>query len=326
MSEEQKAEQSETAAKEPDSREQLLQAIAEADGTQSERAEPPKGESRAASGQESEDTSTTTKTAKEAEAKDAGDSAEATQEEAEAGTDSRQQDEAAEKPESRRSEKARERLSKGWQDLNQAKSQLKKERADFERWKEEQTDSVEESKADGMHSADEYLQLAKEYREEGEVEMAKLAERRAKEAVANSQERERAEAESVIQDEWNSNLDKMIERNPELGSEDSALFRGVTDALEKRPFLGKYPEGIVDAVEFVKAKVAAGEAEALKEENSKLRVEIDELQEKTSVTGGPPSRGTKEAKGFDDMNHGERREAILSALKTADDAGEVVFR
>ena len=325
MSEEQKAEQSETTAKETGSREQLLQAIAEAEGTPPESAEPPKDESRAPSGQEKDDTSTTTKEAGKAEAESA-DGAEATTEEAEAEAKESVQEEATDKPESRRSEKARERLSKGWQDLNQAKSQLKKERADFERWKEEQTDSVEESKADGMHSAAEYLQLAKEYREEGEVEMAKLAERRAKEAVANSQERERAEAESVIQDEWNSNLDKMIERNPELGAEDSALFRGVTDALEKRPFLGKYPEGIVDAVEFVKAKVAAGEAEALKEENSKLRVEIDELQEKTSVTGGPPSRGTKEAKGFDDMNHGERREAILSALKTADDAGEVVFR
>ena len=325
MSEEQKAEQSETTAKEAGSREQLLQAIAEAEGTPPESAEPPKDESRAPSGQEKDDTSTTTKEAGKAEA-ELADGAEATTGEAEAEAKESVQEEATDKPESRRSEKARERLSKGWQDLNQAKSRLKKERAEFEQWKDKESSSLEEAKEDGQYSADQYLKLAEEYREEGEVELAELAKGRAEEVVARRHERARAEAEEGIQTEWNSNLDKMIEANPDLDDADSELHKGVTDALKRRPFLGKYPEGIIDAVEFVKAKAVAGEVEALTEENSKLQGELEEMREKTSVTGGPPRRGSKVAKGFDDMNSDERRDAILNQLRAADDAGEVVFR
>ena len=123
-----------------------------------------------------------------------------------------------------------------------------------------------------------------------------------------------------IKGEWVENLKDLQEQHPSLKDAESSMSRGVENVLEQRPYLKGYPEGIQDAVEFVKSKIAAKQAESLEKTNGDLKAEIEELRQQTSVTGSPPGREAA-PKGPSEGSQEQIKGKLLDALQQADDSG-----
>lgn len=224
-----------------------------------------------------------------------------------------------EKPLTNREKKSNERLNRNWDKLNEEKAALKKEREELEALKQQHQDD--------QTSPDDYRELAERYREDGETELAELAEQKASEVEARRKQNDQAKVAESIQSDWAENLKDLQEQYPELKESGSDMARGVENVLEQRPHLRAYPEGIQDAVEFVNAKLMSKQVEALQKENGDLQAKVDELTKQTSVTGAPPGREST-PKNFDDMSQAQKREKLVDALRNADEqqAGMAVFR
>ena len=283
-------------------REELLAALEAADTAASE--EPRESEELASDSQEAEKPETTP----EPEAEEKAESTE----EAEAKADGEVSEEAEDKPLSNREKKSNERLIKGWDKLNAEKAALKREREALEQAQQEHSDD--------QTSPQDYRDLADRYREDGETELADLAEEKARGVEKRQAERKAKEVAATIESGWNENLADLQEQYPDLKDGDSEMARGVEHILNQRPALRGYAEGIQDAVEFVQSKLAAKEVESLTKKNGDLQAEIDELKKQTSVSGSPPERESSPST-FDDMSQDKRREKLLAAMASADEQG-----
>jgi hypothetical protein len=219
-------------------------------------------------------------------------------------------EETSEEP-SNREKKAENRLNKGWDKLNAGKATLKQEVEEFEAQKQQHTDD--------QTSPDEYRELANQYTEDGEEELAKLAEEKAREVEQRRQHKQVNEASDEVKDGWNSNLKDLQEQHPDL-LEDSDLTNGVEAVLDQRPFLRGYPEGIQDAVAIAKSNLGDTQVKSLEKTNGDLKTEIEELKQQTSVTGSPPGREAA-PKGPNEGSQEQIRGKLLDALKQADDEG-----
>jgi len=124
-----------------------------------------------------------------------------------------------------------------------------------------------------------------------------------------------------VQGQWGENLKDLQEEHPDLTKPESEMSRGVEHILTQRPGLRNYPEGIQDAVEFVKSKIAAKQSEALEKQTVDLKAEIEELKTQTSVTGSPPGRDSA-PKGTNELPQDQVREKLLAALHQADEVQE----
>tara|TARA_R110002020_G_scaffold180752_9_gene375268 strand:+ start:8753 stop:9634 length:882 start_codon:yes stop_codon:yes gene_type:complete len=273
-------------------RETLLAALEAADTPPSE--ETPKSEELASDASESEETADTTPAETEPEVK---------AEEEVTGETSEP---------SNREKKSQERMELSWNKTNAAKAELKKEREEFEAQKQQHSDD--------QTSPKEYRDLAEQYKEDGEAELAELAEQKAEEVEQRRQSNKDSEVAESIKGEWVENLKDLQEQHPSLKDAESSMSRGVENVLEQRPYLKGYPEGIQDAVEFVKSKIAAKQAESLEKTNGDLKAEIEELRQQTSVTGSPPGREAA-PKGPSEGSQEQIKGKLLDALQQADDSG-----
>jgi len=219
-------------------------------------------------------------------------------------------EETSEEP-SNREKKAEKRLNKGWDKLNADKAALKQEVEEFEAQKQQHTDD--------QTSPDEYRELANQYTEDGEEELAKLAEEKAQEVEQRRQQKQVNEGFEGVKDEWNSNLKDLQEQHPDL-LEESDLTHGVEAVLKQRPFLRGYPEGIQDAVAIAKSNLGDKQSMSLEKTNGDLKAEIEELKQQTSVTGSPPGREAA-PKGPSEGSQEQIKGKLLDALQQADDSG-----
>ena len=279
-------------------REQLMAALEAADTLPSEST--PKSAELAADTSESE------------EAADTPDPEPKVEAEAEAEV-TEETSEPTEKPASNREKKSQERMELSWNKTNEAKAELKRDREEFEKSKQEHAD-------DGT-SPEEYRELAQRYKEDGEEALAKLAEQKAKEVEGRREQQKHTDVADGIKGQWEENLKDLQAQYPDLNESDTEMARGVEHILDLRPYLKGYPEGIQDAVEFVNSKIASKKAEALEKQTVDLKAEIEELKTQTSVTGSPPARESA-PKGINELPQDKVREKLLAALQQADDVQE----
>jgi hypothetical protein len=226
-------------------------------------------------------------------------------------------EETSEEP-SNREKKAENRLNKGWDKLNAGKATLKQEVEEFEAQKQQHTDD--------QTSPEEYRELASQYTEDGQKELAELAEEKAQEVEQRRQQKQVNEGSDEVKAGWNSNLKDLQEQHPDL-LEDSDLTNGVEAVLDQRPFLRGYPEGIQDAVAIAKSNLGDTQVKSLEKTNGDLKTEIEELKQQTSVTGSPPGREAA-PKGPSEGSQEQIRGKLLEALQQADTegAGLKIFR
>lgn len=274
-------------------REQLLAALEAADTPPGE--ETPKSEELASDASESEEAAGTPDPEPEVKAEVTEETSEPT-----------------EKPVSKREKKSEERLGKGWDKLNDEKADLKRQLEEFENQKQQRSD-------DGT-SPEEYRELAERYKEDGESDLAELAEQKAKEVEGRRDQQKHQDVADGVKGQWDENLKDLQAQYPDLNKSDTEMSRGVEHVLDQRPYLKGYPEGIQDAVEFVNSKIASKKVESLEKTNGDLKSEIDELKKQTSVTGSPPARESA-PKSPNEGSQEQIRGKLFDALKAADDSG-----
>lgn len=174
-------------------------------------------------------------------------------------------------------------------------------------------------------SAQELSEAAERFEEAGKYAAADEARARAKEkrawerqqqqaAAAPTREtgaggRESAPAGRMTQEQfvakWKENLDREVGANPDLGKQDTPLYREVSALLKEEPLLSQLADGISKAVKYAKLRLEAGAVPGLKEKVAALEREVSDLRKATSLGGGgAESRGAP--KRFEDMTESEQ--------------------
>lgn len=237
-----------------------------------------------------------------------------------------------EKPKSKysRAKKSQERANKSWKEANAEKDRVKAEKADLEKQKAEfeaqKTDAfskIQQQTDAAQFTPEDYEQIAQEYLDDGEKDLAEAATAKAKLARETIEQQKVLTAQRTVMEQWEANLTQSVKDNPDLKSQDSQLYKYVSELLDRKKILATYPEGINDAVEAAKAFIKANRVDELETENSKLHKEIKELNEKTQLNGSTVDQlGRVES--FDSLAQDKQRNELLKMVKDADQRGLVL--
>lgn len=237
-----------------------------------------------------------------------------------------------EKPKSKysRAKKSQERANKSWKEANAEKDRVKAERADLEKQRAEfesqKTDAfskIQQQTDAAKFTPEDYEQIAQEYRDEGEKDLAEAATAKAQTARETIEQQKVLTAQRTVMEQWEANLSQNVKDNPELKNQDSELYKYVSELLDRKKILATYPEGINDAVEAAKAFIKANRVDELETENSKLQKEIKELNEKTQLNGSTVDQSGR-VDSFDSLTADRQRNELLKMVKDADQRGLVL--
>jgi len=237
-----------------------------------------------------------------------------------------------EKPKSKysRAKKSQERANKSWKEANAEKDRVKAEKADLEKQKAEfeaqKTDAfskIRQQTDAAQFTPEDYEQIAQEYRDEGEDDLAKAAIAKAQTARETIEQQKVLTAQRTVMEQWEANLSQNVKDNPDLKSQDSELYKLVSELLDRKKILATYPEGINDAVEAAKAFIKANRVDELETENSKLQKELKELNEKTQLNGSTVDQSGR-AESFDSLAPDKQRNELLKMVRDADQRGLVL--
>jgi predicted nucleic acid-binding Zn-ribbon protein len=237
-----------------------------------------------------------------------------------------------EKPKSKysRAKKSQERANKSWKEANAEKDRVKAEKADLEKQKAEfeaqKTDAfskIQQQTDAAQFTPEDYEQIAQEYLDDGEKDLAEAATAKAKLARETIEQQKVLTAQRTVMEQWEANLSQSVKDNPDLKSQDSQLYKYVSELLDRKKILATYPEGINDAVEAAKAFIKANRVDELETENSKLQKEIKELNEKTQLNGSTVDQSGR-VESFDSLAQDKQRNELLKMVKDADQRGLVL--
>ena len=234
-----------------------------------------------------------------------------------------------EKPKSKynRAKKSQERANKSWKEANAEKDRVKTERADLEKQRAEfesqKTDAftkIQQQTEAAKFTPEDYEQIAQEYLDDGEKDLAAAATAKAKTARETIEQQKVLTAQRTVMEQWEANLSQNVKDNPDLKDQDSKLYKYVSELLDRKKILATYPEGISDAVEAAKAFIKASRVDELETENSKLHKEVKELNGKMQLNGSTvDSSGRVES--FDTLTPDRQRNELLKMVKDADQRG-----
>jgi len=227
-------------------------------------------------------------------------------------------------------QKERRRLDESWKKVQAEKDALRKDRETLEAQtraiQEQQQQAAAKPAAKAGPSPDDYDEIARDYEAEGKLALAKTcrakaAELRQQQAASPAPEakRERFTPEEVraMTAEWNTNLVRLAEENPELKEDSSPLRVAVAKLLKDVPVFAQSAKGIVYAVEIGKMTQRAARAEALEARTAELTKEVERLTQLTAITGGA-AKPRSEAPKFGDLSIDEQEHALRDEAATAD--------
>lgn len=150
------------------------------------------------------------------------------------------------------------------------------------------------------HTTDEIVETINDFLTDGDVDTAKaIIKGLGQKAEANRVAADTGPTSPKFREQWEVNRQSVIKSNPDLGKNDSALYKQASDLLASPwgEILGAHPAGISAAVEVAKLRMSADSVPALKTQVEELQSEIKKLKERTQLGGsGTTSRG-KPAKG-----------------------------
>ena len=220
------------------------------------------------------------------------------------------------------------RKSKSWKDINSQKEELKREREELEAMKgqlhERQTD-MDDGRAyrdDKGFTAEDYENAAIRLKEEGDDDLAKDAELRAKEVLEEGKKADNNRALKEAQSQWEAVRDDLYKEMPELKDNNSALTQTANGILKEHPDLMYLPngQGLRHAVQVAKWKVAASKTDKSQAEVKELTDKLNKLEKKMSVGGGFTSDKLDGDKTFDDLSMEEQEDYLLKAAGQLDDS------
>lgn len=240
------------------------------------------------------------------------------------------------------------RRDKSWKALDEEKQKFRAEegalrsevdtlRRELTQLKQRPAPSAGPAKDEHGHTAEDYAQLARSYRQEGRDDLAEAALARADKlrhqpatatAPTHAPGSPEAFAAPEFQKEWQGHVQAIIQAEPDLAKAEHPLVRA-TNALLQDPTYGRFfkthPDGIRAAVEVVKIMRTADEGRKAQEELKAAREELKKLgAEKARLDGllqprsGQPTGPVPTAR-----TGAELSDAELLAAASAADRGEL---
>lgn len=228
-------------------------------------------------------------------------------------------------------QKERHRLNQTWKQVQADKAAIQKDRETLETerraWQEQQqkAQSQKPAKADGP-TAEDYDAVAADLEAEGKINAAKRAKAKAAELREQStttrtqasngpRERFTPEEQKTMATEWQTNLEKAGQENPDLTQEGTPLRARVSELLRTTPEFHSSGRGILMAVEFAKTELKAKQAEVMQAKVTELEAKLKELTELTALPSGHATPAAR-AQRFDEMTL-DQQEAALREDATA---------
>ena len=216
-----------------------------------------------------------------------------------------------------RKQKDEARLDRSWKKLHEEKEEIRRQR--------EQLARQPVSPGNVKDPVKTYEDLARDYRNKGDHEMADLALE-----TADKVRKEAAEAESVpepdahfnkpaFQRGWADVRDTLIRQDPSLADEHNPVVKIANKLVnddELGPIARSHPNGLKAAVGIARLMI---EADAHRLQVQKLREEVKRLSSLTSVEGGNGWNASSR-RSPDDMSDVEREAHLRRAMLNADGA------
>lgn len=239
------------------------------------------------------------------------------------------------------------RKDRSWKKLEEERGQFRAERARIDAELNQLRATVSALKKKGATpagpakdsnglTADDYTQLAKKYKSEGNDQMAQAAEERAAELKAKAPAAADGAAaatgnaweEPEFQAEWNGHVKALIDSNPELANPDNPLVK-VTQELVNGKDYGRYfrafPDGIRVAHEVAllmrdahSAKETREKLTAAEGEVATAKKEIERLNGLLQPRGSHPSKPPAGEKKLADMSDEEADREVRRIAEEAD--------
>ncbi len=220
------------------------------------------------------------------------------------------------------------RKNKSWKEINSQKEELKRAREELDDMKgqlqEKQTD-MDDGKAyrdEKGFTAEDYENAAVRLRDEGDADLAKDAEEKAKSVL---DEGKKADQDRSVRDanrQWELARDDLYKEMPELKDSSSELTQTANGILKEHPNLMYLPEGqgLRHAVQVAQWKVAASKTDKSQAEVKELTDKLNKLEKKMSVGGGFTSEKLDGDKTFDDLSLDDQESYLLKAAAAHEDA------
>lgn len=209
-----------------------------------------------------------------------------------------------EKEKAEKKAKDEERKARSWEALNAEKEQLARERAELTRLRSEAQRPAEPVADEHGRTAADYDRAAKDFRAEGDIELAKRAEATA------AKLRAKAAAPAPAREEFNAAAEaaELEGVKPELKDGKNPLTQRVVQIM-RDPKLGAHfarKGGVKAAVEFAEYQIGVeGRIQSLDDELKKVTAERDQLRKATAIGEGPAPAGKNNPKNVEDMTDDE---------------------
>ena len=229
------------------------------------------------------------------------------------------------KKEAARKEKTWQQLEKEKAEVRAEAARLKAERDTFEKVMTQRSQPQvrpRDEHGEEIYTSQEYRDAAKQFRRDGEHEMADKAEYAAEVALKN----ETKAAQQRFQEHQRDMAFKVMDAEPELNNEESPLAQAVKSVFEEeaqrarqyqRPSIFHQTlDGFGLAVEVAKLRMKATAADTLAKELKEARAEIQRLNSLTSVSASGPTRPGR-AKSFEEMTSDEQLEYMDKQARAA---------
>lgn len=198
-----------------------------------------------------------------------------------------------EKPDVSREAKDMERKMRSWKSLNDEKEQFQKEREEFEqqkeKWRVQQLSETNEIRDDEGYSAKDYDKAAKEFRDDGEVDLAVDAEEKANRLREQESETAKKLQADKFSKAFRSNYEQARATYPDLADHDSELFKRTEQVFLYYPELLGDADGPRKAAWVASRDILASQAESFRDENQQLKNELEEYKSKLSISGSQPA-------------------------------------
>lgn len=188
------------------------------------------------------------------------------------------------------------RLGKSWQQLDQEKSETRQLRDELRQLRTDLLARQQPPDAAGKFDSKQFERASHEFAtrankllDNGDIDGAKEQFALADQTRAAAQEAAQAEtqhAERQFASDWKAKASEVIREVPELGDGTTELSKGMAELLQQNPILGHIPDGFKQGYEILKLRHDSAEASGLREENTKLKTEIERLTKLTTPAGG----------------------------------------
>lgn len=165
-------------------------------------------------------------------------------------------------------------------------------------------------------AADEFEGQARRLLKDGEVDQANNQLDLATKARAEAQKAYYYEQQEAYQGQiathrqrWESVTAKVINENPELADPNTEMAKQMQELLSQEPVFGQLEDGFKRALEVLQAKRTIAEVSGLKDENTKLKQQLKELQDRTAITGSG-AQPHAEPQNFNEMSEAQQEDYL----------------